>query len=250
MKIVVIGGTGRIGSMVVADLTKRGHDALAAAPETGVNTLTGEGLAKALEGASVVVDVANSPTFDDAAIPFFRSAGGNLLAAARGAGVSHHLALSVVGTERLLASGYFQAKLLQEDLIKTSAIPYTILRSTQFFPFVSGIVESGAINGQIHLSSAAIQPVSPTEVAAALAEMAVAAPANATLEIAGPEVFRLDRFAEAYMSAKGDSRPIVSDPAAPYFGIVLDDRSLTPGDHPRLGKETFGDWLRASIPAD
>jgi uncharacterized protein YbjT (DUF2867 family) len=251
MKIVVIGGTGRIGSRVVTRLKQQGHEAVPAAPETGVNTLTGEGLAQVLAGAKVVVDVANSPSFDDEpAMTFFRTAGQILLAAEQSARVGHHVALSVVGTERLQASGYFRAKLVQEELIKASGLPYTILRSTQFFPFVSGIVESGAVGGQIRLPSAYVQPVSADDVADALAEIAVSPPANNMLEVAGPDLYRLDSLAEAYLSAKGDPRQVVADPSALYFGAVLEDRTLTPGEHPRIGKARFEDWLGAEIPAD
>ena len=248
MKIVVIGGTGLIGSKVVALLRAKGHEALAAAPSTGVDTLTGEGLAEALAGAQVVVDVANSPSFEDqAAMDFFQTAGRNLLAAEQAAGVSHHIALSVVGTERLLASGYFRAKLAQEALIEASPVPYTILRSTQFFPFVIGIVQSGAVGQEVHLSSALVQPIAADDVAEALADIALAAPVGGMVEIAGPEAIGLDRFAQAYLSAKGDPRQVVADPATLYFGAALDDRSLTPGAHPLLGKITLESWLREAV---
>lgn len=251
MKIVVIGGTGHIGSRVVANLKRQGHEALAAALDTGVNTITGEGLAEALAGADVVVDVSNSPSFDDqAAIDFFQTSGKNLLAAERAAGVGHHVALSIVGADRLPASGYLRAKVAQEDLIKASSVPYSVLRSTQFFPFVGGIIETCTVGRQVRLSPALVQPVSADDVADALAEIAVQAPAKATLEVAGPEAFRLDCLAVAFLSAKGDGREVVTDPASPYFGAQLDDRSLMPGDHPRLGKATFGDWLSREISAD
>lgn len=244
MKIVVIGGTGLIGSKVVAKLQALGHEALAAAPNTGVNTLTGEGLAPALAGARVVIDVANSPSFEDAAaLDFFQTSGRNLLAAEQAAGVAHHIALSVVGTERLQASGYFRAKLAQERLIEASPVPYTILRSTQFFPFVVGIIQSGTVGDTAHLSSAKVQPVAADDVAAALVEIALSEPRNAMVEIAGPEALGLDAFARRYLDARRDPRRIIADPAALYFGTVLDDRSLTPGDHPRLGKITLEDWL-------
>jgi uncharacterized protein YbjT (DUF2867 family) len=251
MKIVVIGGTGLIGSKVVALLAAKGHEVLAAAPNTGVNTLTGEGLADALAGAQVVIDVANSPSFEDqAAMDFFQTAGAHLLAAEQAAGVAHHIALSVVGTERLQASGYFRAKLAQEALIKASPLPWTILRSTQFFPFVSGVIQSGSVGDEVHLSSAQVQPVAADDVAQALADLALAAPLNDTVEIAGPEVIRLDRFAEEYLSAKEDRRQVVADPGTLYFGAVLDDRSLTPGPNPRLGKITLESWLQETIAAD
>jgi len=251
MKIVVIGGTGLIGSKVVGRLQALGHEALAASPNTGVNTLTGEGLAEALTGAGVVVDVSNSPSFEDeAAMSFFKTAGANLLAAEQAAGVAHHIALSVVGTERLQASGYFRAKLAQEALIEASPVPYTILRSTQFFPFVAGIIQGGTVGDEVHLSSALVQPVAADDVADALVEIALGASINGMVEIAGPEAIRLDRFAEAYLAAKEDTRKVVADPAVLYFGAALDDHSLTPGEHARLGKLTLGDWLRDSIAPD
>lgn len=251
MKVVVIGGTGLIGSKVVAGLRALGHEALAASPNTGVNTLTGEGLAEALKGAQVVVDVANSPSFEDAAaLDFFTIAGRNLLAAEQAAGVTHHIALSVVGTERLQASGYFRAKLAQEALIEASPVPWTILRSTQFFPFVAGIIQSGTVGGEAHLSPALVQPIAADDVAQALVDIVLAEPLNGTVEIAGPEAIRLDRFAEAWLSAKGDPLHVVADPDALYFGTALDDRSLTPGANPRLGKLTLEDWLRDSIAPD
>ncbi|CAN7211035.1 SDR family oxidoreductase [Phenylobacterium sp. LjRoot225] len=251
MKIVVIGGTGLIGSRLVARLQSHGHEAIPAAPNTGVNTITGEGLAEVLVGAQVVVDVANSPSFEDAAaMDFFQTAGRNLLAAEQVAGVGHHVALSVVGTERLQASGYFRAKLVQEELIKASPTPYTILRSTQFFPFIDGIIKSGAIDGQIHLPAALVQPIHADDVVAVLAEIAVGAPVNGTIEIAGPETIAIDRFAEEYLSAKGDPRRIVADPKTPYFGAVLEERSLTPGPNPRVGTISLENWLHEFIPAD
>lgn len=251
MKIVVIGGTGLIGSRVVSGLLHSGHHAVAASPNTGVNTLTGEGLAEALSDTQVVIDVSNSPSFEDeAAMAFFTTAGRNLLAAEQAAGVGHHIALSVVGTERLQASGYFRAKLAQEELIKASPVPWTILRSTQFFPFVAGIIQSGTVGDEVHLSSALVQPIGADDVAEALIDIALGKPANATIEIAGPEAIRLDAFAQLYLDARQDRRRIVADPDALYFGAVLNDASLTPGPHPRLGKLTHGDWLRESITPD
>jgi uncharacterized protein YbjT (DUF2867 family) len=244
MKIVVIGGTGRIGAKVVAGLQALGHQAIAAAPNTGVNTITGEGLTEALAGAKVVVDVANSPSFEDAAaLDFFQTSGRNLLAAEQAAGVGHHVALSVVGTERLQASGYFRAKLAQEALIEASPVPYTILRSTQFFPFVAGILESGAVGDEARLPTALVQPIAADDVADALVEIAMDAPLNGMTEIAGPRAIRLDAFARAYLDAVHDARKVVADPAAPYFGARLDDASLMPGPHPRLGRVTLDDWL-------
>ncbi len=250
MKIVVIGGTGLIGSKLVTNLSRLGHEALAAAPNTGVNTITGEGLAQALEGADVVVDVANSPSFDPApSLDFFLASGRNLLAAEQAAGVKHHVALSVVGTERLQASGYFRAKIVQEALIKASPIPYSILRSTQFFPFVAGIVDAGRIGDEVHVSTAPVQPVSALDVAGALTDVTVGEPLNGTLEVAGPFAFGLDKFVAAYLAAKGDHSKIVADPGALYFGVKLDERSLVPGEHPIVGLTTFEDWLRTSVSA-
>ena len=251
MKIVVIGGTGLIGSKTVNNLSRLGHEVIAAAPNTGVNTLTGEGLPEALVGADVVVDVANSPSFeDDAAMAFFQTAGLNLLAAEQVAGVKHHVALSVVGTERLLASGYFRAKLAQEALIKASSTPYTILRSTQFFQFVGGIVHAAGAGDAIHLPPALIQPIAADDVAAALAEVVVGQPVNGTLEVGGPETFRLDAFAEQYLNAQQDPREVVADPKALYFGAALNDQTLIPGANPILGAITFEDWLNDSMAAD
>jgi uncharacterized protein YbjT (DUF2867 family) len=244
MKIVVIGGSGLIGSNVVNRLRQGGHEVVAASPKSGVNTLTGEGLAEALAGAQVVVDVANSPSFEaKAVLAFFETSGRNLLAAEKAAGVRHHVALSVVGTERLLESGYFPAKLAQEKLIKGSGIPYTILRATQFFEFVGAIVQSGADGDTIRLSPALIQPVASDDVAAALVDLAVAAPLNGTVEVAGPEPLPIDKLARQFMAAKGDSREVIADVHARYFGAAINDRSLTPGEHPRIGKIRFENWL-------
>lgn len=245
MRIIVIGGTGLIGSKVVGLLRQRGHEVVAASPASGVDILTGAGLGEALAGAQVVVDLANSPSFEDApALAFFQTAGRNLLAAEQAAGVGHHVALSIVGLERNTGSGYYRAKLAQEALIKASPVPWTILRSTQFFPFAAGVVKDGSNNGEVRLSTGMMQPIAPDDVAAFVAEAAQAPPANATLEIAGPEPIRMDAFARAYMDAHGDARPIVADPHATFYGAELDDRSLTPGDRPRLGKTTYAEWLR------
>jgi uncharacterized protein YbjT (DUF2867 family) len=244
MKIVVIGGSGLIGSNVVNRLRQNGHVVTAASPKSGVNTLTGEGLAAALAGAQVVVDVANSPSFEaKAALEFFETSGRNLLAAEKKAGVKHHVALSVVGTERLLDSAYFPAKLAQEKLIKSAGIPYTILRATQFFEFVGAIIQSGTDGGVIRLSPALIQPIASDDVAAALADLAVASPVNGTVEVAGPEPVPLDKLARQFLAAKGDGREVIADVHARYFGSVIDDRSLTPGEHPRLGRTRFENWL-------
>ena len=244
MKIVVIGGSGLIGSNVVNRLRQHGHEVVAASPKSGVNTLTGEGLAEALAGAQVVVDVANSPSFEaKAVLEFFETSGRNLLAAEKAAGVRHHVALSVVGTERLLESDYFPAKLAQEKLIKESGIPYTILRATQFFEFVGAIVQSGTDGDVIRLSPALIQPIASDDVAAALADLAVAPPLNGTVEVAGPEPLPIDKLARQYLAAKGDSREVIADVHARYFGAAINDRSLTPGEHPRLGQTRFESWL-------
>jgi uncharacterized protein YbjT (DUF2867 family) len=245
MKIVVIGGTGLIGTKLVNRLRQNGHEVVAASPNTGVNTITREGLAEALAGASVVVDVANAPSFEDKAVlQFFETSGRNLLAAEMAAGVGHHLALSVVGTERLLDSGYFRAKLVQEKLIKTSKIPYTILRSTQFFEFAKSIIQSAIDGDVIHLSPALCQPIASDDVADALADFAVGPPVNGTVEVAGPDQFPLDIFAQKYLDSINDKRPVIADVHARYFGTELNDQSLTPGDNPRIGSTGFEAWLR------
>ncbi|MQW41965.1 SDR family oxidoreductase [Sinorhizobium meliloti] len=244
MKIVVIGGTGLIGSKLVQNLRERGHDVLAAAPNTGVNTITREGLAGALDGADVVVDVANAPVWEDKAVlDFFETSGRNLLAAEAAGGVRHHVALSIVGSERLPGNGYFRAKVAQENLIKASGIPYTILRATQFFEFVGGIAQAAAVGDEIRLSPALIQPIASDDVAAALAEVAVAPPVNGTLEVAGPEAIPLDELVRRFLRSTEDPRKVLPDVHARYFGAVLDDQSLTPGKNPRLGAIRFEDWL-------
>lgn len=244
MRIVVIGGTGLIGTKLVNKLRQLGHWVVAASPSTGVNTLTGEGLAEALKSAHVVVDVANSPSFEDkAALEFFEMSGHNLLSAEAAAGVGHHVALSVVGTDRLLAGGYFYAKMTQENLIKASKIPYTILRSTQFFEFVSSIAESATDGQTVRLSPALVQPVLSDEVAAALADIAVGEPLNGTIEIGGPERIRLDELVRRFLRATKDPREVVTDVHALYAGVELDDQSLIPGDNPRIAAIRFEDWL-------
>ncbi len=249
MKIVIIGGSGLIGKKLVKNLRQRGHEVVAASPSSGVNTLTGEGLAEALVGASVVVDVANSPSFEDKAVlEFFETSGRNLLAAEAAAGVGHHIALSVVGTDRLLASGYFRAKMAQENLIKTSAIPYTIVRATQFFEFVGAIAQSATDGQTVRLPPALMQPIVSDDVAAALAEIAVAEPLNGTVELAGPEPIPMDELVRRYLSANRDARKVTTDVHAGYFGTAVNDQSLIPGDHPRLGPTRFEDWLSRSIP--
>lgn len=244
MKIVVIGGSGLIGSNIVNRLRLDGHETVAASPGTGVNTITGEGLAQALTGAQVVVDVANSPSFEDRAVlEFFETSSRNLLAAEAKAGVEHHLALSVVGTDRLLESGYFRAKVAQENLIKASRIPYTILRATQFFEFIGGIIDSSSDGATARLSPALMQPIAADDVSAAMADLTVAAPLNCTLEIAGPDRFPLDEIARKYLTARDDSRQVIADVHARYFGSELNDRSLVPDTGPRLGPTRFHNWL-------
>jgi uncharacterized protein YbjT (DUF2867 family) len=248
MKIVVIGGSGLIGTKLVNKLRESGHEALAASPASGVNTITGEGLAEALAGAQVVVDVANSPSWEDKAVlEFFETSTRNLLAAEAAAAVRHHVALSVVGTERLLQSGYFRAKMAQEELIQASKIPYTILRSTQFFEFVNGLAQSATDGQTVRLPPALMQPIVSDDVAAALADVAINAPVNGMIELAGPELIRQDELVRRFLSAKQDARQVVTDVHARYFGIELNDQSLTPGDNPRIGPTRFEDWLSRSI---
>jgi uncharacterized protein YbjT (DUF2867 family) len=249
MKIVVIGGSGLIGTKLVNKLRALGHEVVAASPTSGVNTITGEGLAEALAGAQVVVDVANSPSFEDKAVlAFFETSGRNLLAAEAAAGVRHHVALSVVGTDRLLQSGYFRAKMAQEDLIKASKVPYTILRSTQFFDFMGGIAQSATDGQTVRLSPALMQPVVSDDVAAALADVTLGAPVNGTIELAGPEQFRLDELVRRFLSANQDARQVIPDVHARYFGAELNDQSLIPGDNPRIAPTRFEDWLSRSRP--
>jgi uncharacterized protein YbjT (DUF2867 family) len=251
MKIVVIGGSGLIGSRLVNLLRDCGHEVVAASPNTGVNTLTGEGLKEALAGAQVVVDVANSPSFEDKAVmDFFVTSGRNLLAAEAAAGVKHHVALSIVGTQRVADSGYLRAKAAQENLIKASSIPYTIVESTQFFEFIERIAKGSEVDGVYRLSPALMQPIAAVDVAAALAEVAQGEPVNGVVEIGGPEALPLDELAREVMSARGDPHPIVADAQARYFGAMLNDKSLIPGPNARLSNKQFGDWLRQSITAD
>jgi uncharacterized protein YbjT (DUF2867 family) len=244
MKVVIIGGTGLIGTKLAGMLRAKGRDILQASTRTGVNAITGEGLDKALSGADVVVDVANSPSFEDRTVlTFFETSSHNLLAAEAAANVRHHVALSIVGTDCLPDCGYFRAKLAQENLIRRSTIPYSILRATQFFEFVGGIVDTSTDGQVARLSPALFQPVASDDVAAALADLTLAEPINGVVELAGPERLSLDEFGRRYLSAIGDSRKVVADIHARYFGAELDDRSLTPGDRPRLGAIRFGDWL-------
>ncbi len=249
MKIVVIGGSGLIGTKLVHTLRQLGHEVVAASPSSGVNTITGEGLAEALAGAQVVVDVANSPSFEDKAVlEFFETSGDNLLAAEEATGVGHHVALSVVDTDRLLQSGYFRAKMAQEDLIKASKVPFTILRSTQFFEFLNGIAQSATDGQTVRLSPAFVQPVVSDDVAAALADITLGEPVNGTVELAGPERLNLDELVRRFLRAKQDPRQVVADVHARYFGAELNDQSLTPGDNPRIGPTRFEEWLSRSIP--
>ena len=248
MKIVVIGGSGLIGTKLVNRLRKQGHDVVAASPKSGVNTITGEGLAEALAGAQVVVDVANAPSWEDQAVlKFFETSSGNLLAAEAAAGVRHHVALSVVGTDRLLESGYFRAKMAQENLIKASKIPYTIVQSTQFYEFVSAIAQFSTVGQTVHLPPALAQPIGSNDVAAALADVAVGAPVNGSIEIAGPERIPLDKLVGRFLTATQDPREVVTDAHARYFGIALNDQSLTAGNNARVGQTRFEAWL-SSMP--
>ena len=247
MKVVVIGGSGLIGSKLVKFLQGKGHDVLAASPSLGVNAVTGEGLDQALKGAQVVVDVANAPAWEDQAVlEFFEKSSRNLLAAEASAGVKHHVALSVVGTERLLASGYFRAKLAQENLIQAGKIPYTIVRATQFFEFVGAIAQS-ATNGQtVELPPAMMQPIVSDDVAAGLAEVALAEPVNGVVELAGPEKIPMDELVRRFLNAKNDVRQVTTSTQARYFGTEVNDQSLTPGANPWLGKTRFADWLSSA----
>ena len=247
MKIVVIGGTGLIGTKLVKNLRELGHEVLAASPKSGVNTFTGEGLPEALTGAQIVVDVANAPEWEDKAVlEFFETAGRNLLSAEAAAGVRHHVALSVVGADRLPASGYLRAKVAQENLIKASGIPFTIVRSTQFFEFVKGIAQSAAEGQTVRLSPGLMQPIAADDVAAALTDIAVGESVNDTVEIAGPEPIRMDEFVRRFLSATRDPRKVATDVHALYFGTELNDQSLTPGGKARLAPTHFADWLSRS----
>ena len=247
LKVVVIGGSGLIGKKVVTNLHQRGHEVVPASPSSGVNTLTGEGLAEALKGAQVVVDVSNAPSWEDKAVlDFFETSSRNLLAAEAAAGVEHHVALSVVGTERLLASGYFRAKMAQENLIQASPIPYTIVRATQFFEFVGGIAQNATKGATVRLPSVLMQPIASDDVAAALAEAACGEPINGTIEIAGPEPIRQDELVRQFLNATGDARKVITDAHARYYGIEVNDQSLVPGHNPRLGSTHFAGWLSQS----
>lgn len=244
MKIVIIGGTGLIGSKTTERLRAKGHSVIAASPNTGVNTLTGEGLADVLVGADIVLDLANSPSFEDEAVmTFFATSGRNLLAAAKAASVSHHIALSVVGTDRLQESGYFRAKLQQEQLIIEAGIPYTIVHSTQFMEFLDGIVKSAVQTEQVHLSPAFVQPIASDDVADAMVNIALGQPVNGVIEIAGPERFRLSELVARYLKETSDPRKVIADRDARYFGAYLEDDTLVSNAHPQLGKTDFNHWL-------
>ena len=249
MKIVVIGGTGLIGSKVVTNLTAQGHDAVPASPGTGVNTLTGEGLSEALASAAVVVDVSNSPSFEDAAVlEFFEASTHNILDAEAAAGVGHHVALSVVGTERLAESGYMRAKIAQEKLIKNSSIPYTIVHATQFFEFAVRMADEASDGDTVRVPPVLIQPIAADDVAAALCNVALAASVNTTIEIAGPEALRFEDFVRERLRSVGDQRVVIADPQARYFGARLSERALLPGDDAQLGPTRFDDWLSHRAP--
>jgi uncharacterized protein YbjT (DUF2867 family) len=248
MKIVVIGGTGLIGTKLVSRLRRNGHEVVAASPNTGVNTITGEGLAEALAGAQVVVDLANSPSFEDPAVlEFFQTSGRNLLAAEAAAGVGHHIALSVVGSDLLPESGYLRAKVAQESLIKASGIPYTIVRSTQFFEFVRGIAQSSTVGQTVHLSPAHLQPIVSDDVADAVLDVTLSAPVNGTIEIAGPERIGLDELVRRFLRATNDPREVVTDVHARYFGTELTDASLTPAGKARIAPTRYDEWLSRSL---
>ena len=247
MKIVVIGGSGLIGTKLVSRLRQNGHEVVAASPNSGVNTITGEGLKEAMAGAQVVIDLANSPSFEDKAVlEFFETSGRNLLAAEAAAGVRHHVALSIVGTDRTPDNGYFRAKVAQEQLIETSGIPYTIIRSTQFLDFLGRIADSSTDRNMVRLSPGLFQPIAADDVAAITAEVALAGPRNGVVEIAGPERAPFNEIVARYLKAVGDPREVVSDPEARYFGGRVEERSLVPLGEARLGRIGFDEWLRRS----
>lgn len=247
MKILVIGGSGLIGSKVVANLRQLGYEVLVGSPSSGINTMTGEGLADAVKGAQVVIDLSNSPSFkDQAVLDFFETSGRNLLAAEKAARVQHHLALSVVGTDRMLESAYFRAKMAQENLIKASSVPYTIVRSTQFFEFLSGIAQYGTINNEIRLSPAKVQPISSDDIAAVVTDAALAQPINGSFDVAGPEEIGLADLMKRYLTAIGDQRVVIADANAAYYGAQLNDQSLTPIGDARIAATRFAAWLSKS----
>jgi uncharacterized protein YbjT (DUF2867 family) len=247
MKIVVIGGSGLIGSKLVNKLREQGHEAVAASPNSGVNTLTGEGLAEVLKGASVVVDVSNSPSWEDAAVmKFFETSTRNLLSYEAAASVGHHVALSVVGTEQLSESGYFRAKIAQEEMIKNSTMPYSIVHATQFFEFIKGIADISVVGGKVHLPPVLFQPMAADDVASAVGRIAVSAPVNGIVEIGGPEQFRLDELVRRRLATLKDPREVIADPKALYSGARISERTLVPGNNARLGETRFETWLTQS----
>jgi len=248
LKIVVIGGTGLIGSKLVGRLAGEGQDVVPASPETGVDTYTGAGLEQALDGTEVVVDVSNAPVLDDASVlDFFQTTTRNVLAAETAAGVRHHVVLSIVGTDRLQDSGYFRGKLAQEEAVQAASVPYTILRATQFFEFIGRIVDSSTEGDTVHLPPVLIQPEAADDVAAALADIAVGAPVNGIVELAGPDAFRLDELARRFLSANNDSRRVIADVDARYAGAELSEHSLTPGQNARIASTRFEDWLKPGV---
>jgi uncharacterized protein YbjT (DUF2867 family) len=247
MKIVVIGGTGLIGSKTVERLRKKGHEVLAASPSSGVNTVTGEGLKEAVAGAQVVIDLANSPSFEEkAAMDFFEAAGRNLFAAEKAAGVRHHVALSVVGTDRMQAMGYFRAKLLQENHIRNSGVPYTIVHATQFFEFTGAIAQSATEGTTVRLPTGAFQPIAADNVADAMADIGASEPLNGMIEIAGPDRAPMNEFIARYLKAINDPRSVTADPQARYFDVEIDDRTLVPDNGARLGDIGFDEWLKTA----
>lgn len=244
MKVVVIGGTGLIGSNVVARLGEHGHEAVAAAPSTGVDTITGEGLAEAVRDADVLVDVSNSPSFaDDDVLAFFRTSTANLVEAAKGAGVGHYVALSVVGAERAPDSGYLRAKVAQEELIRASGLPFSLVHATQFFEFAGGIADSATADGVVTLPDGGVQPVAAADVAAVVARTSVGSPLNGVVEVGGPEVFGMDAWIRAVLGARDDRREVVGDPEARYFGTLLDEKTLLPGSDALVGPTRLEEWL-------
>jgi uncharacterized protein YbjT (DUF2867 family) len=245
MRIVVVGGTGRLGSQVVSELQSRGHDAVAAAPSTGFDTISGAGVADGVTGAQVVVDVSNSPSFEDAAVlQFFQTSTGNLLAAERQAGIRHHVVLSIVGADRMPDSGYMRAKVAQEQLVADGGVPYTIIQATQFFEFLGAIADSNTTEGTVRLPSGHLQPIAASDLAVAVADVAEGPPTNAAVEVAGPEAAGLDELVRRVLSAAGDPRTVVTDDSVKYFGAQLDDTSLTPGPGARIATTRLDDWLR------
>ena len=247
MKIIVIGGSGLIGSKLVKSFSEKGHEVISASPQSGVNTLTGQGLAGVLKNAQVVVDVSNSPSFEDAAVmEFFRTSTGNLLSHEKAAGVRHHVALSIVGVDRLPECGYFRAKMAQEKLIKESSIPYSIIRATQFFEFVKGIADGATEDNKVHMAPVLFQPIAADDVAIAVGRVALDPPLNGTVEIAGPEQFRFDELIRQELRASNDPREVIADPHGRYFGAELKERSLVPESGARLGETRFADWRKRS----